>query len=429
MKLRSILPLAAALVPHTAPAAEPATWQIPAGGNAYLTAPADGGAGRVDAAGIRGWTDKRSVFSIYFRADRAAALDLSLRLGAPAEGSVIRASVAGQVFEKPADAAEIELGKISVKAPGYIKLDLQGVRKSGATFAEVAGVSISSSTPGLTLDYVNDNQDNHFYWGRRGPSVHLPYELPEGETIEYFYNEVTVPEGRDPVGSYFMANGFGEGYFGMQVNGEKERRVLFSVWSPFTTDNPKDIPADHKVELLAKGGEVRGGEFGGEGSGGQSYLLYPWKAGATYRFLNRVHPDGAGRSVYTAWFFAPETGKWRLIASFRRPKTDKWLTGAHSFLENFADRNGYLGRAAMYGNQWVRTSGGKWLEVLKASFSGDDIASRGFRLDFAGGVSDGQFFLRNGGFFDQPVKLGSKFERKPTGRPPAVDLEALEGNS
>ena len=30
-----------------------------------------------------------------------------------------------------------------------------------------------------------------------------------------------------------MANGFGEGYFGIQVNGPNERRVLFSVWSPF----------------------------------------------------------------------------------------------------------------------------------------------------------------------------------------------------
>jgi hypothetical protein len=47
--------------------------------------------------------------------------------------------------------------------------------------------------------------------------------------------EITVPVGQDPIGSYFMANGFGEGYFGFQVNSKTERRVLFSVWSPFRT--------------------------------------------------------------------------------------------------------------------------------------------------------------------------------------------------
>jgi hypothetical protein len=255
----------------------------------------------------------------------------------------------------------------------------------------------------------------------------LPYEVPAGKTIEYFYNEVTVPKGQDPIGSYFMANGFGEGYLGMQVNGENERRILFSVWSPFTTDNPKEIPDDHKVKLLAKGTDVHGGEFGGEGSGGQSYFLYPWKAGTTYGFLNRAHPDGQGHTIYTAWFFAPEAGKWQLIASFQRPKTNTHLTNLHSFLENFADRNGYLGRMAYYGNQWVRDTEGGWTELKHARFTGDDIASRGFRLDYAGGSTKERFVLRNGGFFAETVKIGSTFERDSTAeRKPNIDFDKLE---
>lgn len=54
-----------------------------------------------------------------------------------------------------------------------------------------------------------------------------------------------------------MANGFGEGYFGMQVNSETERRILFSVWSPFKTDNPKEIPDDHKITLNKVGQQVK----------------------------------------------------------------------------------------------------------------------------------------------------------------------------
>jgi hypothetical protein len=91
-------------------------------------------------------------------------------------------------------------------------------------------------------------------------------------------NEITVPAGNDPVGSYFMGNGFGEGYFGIQVNSAIERKVLFSVWSPFETDDPREIPDDKKIILLKKGKEVHAGEFGSEGSGGQSYLKYNWKA-------------------------------------------------------------------------------------------------------------------------------------------------------
>jgi hypothetical protein len=291
----------------------------------------------------------------------------------------------------------------------------------------VGDLLVKSATADLRLDYVKDPAENRFYWGRRGPSVHLGYPTPAGKVIEYFYSELTVPEGQDPIGSYFMANGFGEGYFGMQVNGPAERRILFSVWSPFRTDNPRDIPEDQRIKVLAKGKGVRTGEFGNEGSGGQSFYIYPWKAGTTYRFLNRARPDGHGNTVYTAWFFAPEVGEWQLIASFRRPKTDKHLTGLHSFLENFADRNGYLSRKGRHGNQWARDTDGVWHELTKARFTGDDIAQRQYRLDFAGGVEDGAFFMRNGGFFARTVALGSVFERKanPVKRP-VIDIDALE---
>src|SRR5699024_1665902 len=100
---------------------------------------------------------------------------------------------------------------------------------------------------------VADNKANHEYWGRRGQSVHLNYKLPSDIDAEWLYSELNVPAKMDPVGSYFMANGFGEGYFGMQVNGPKERRVLFSVWSPYDTNDPSEIPESKRIELLRRG--------------------------------------------------------------------------------------------------------------------------------------------------------------------------------
>lgn len=402
------------------------SWEIPMGGNSYVTKQA--GEQQRRGRGPDRWQSGDTVQSVFFRVDRPSELDISLRAKVPGD-SRIRAVINGKAIDKDLKSGDtdIALGKVSVKEAGYVRVDLQGLRKSGDSFADVEAVKVSSKEP-AELNYVKDNEGNRFYWGRRGPSVHLGYSLPKGEPTEWFYNEITVPEGSDPIGSYFMSNGFGEGYFGMQVNGGKERRILFSVWSPFTTDNPKEIPEDHKIHLLKKGEGVHGGEFGGEGSGGQSYWLYPWKAGETYRFLNRVKPDGKGATDYTAWFYLPEKKEWKLIASFKRPLTDKHLTGAHSFLENFSDRQGYIARGALYGNQWSCDVKGEWHEITGARFTGDDIAQRKYRMDYAGGVKGKEFFMKNGGFFAENVKLGSQFTRESTkGKKPSIDFSKLEG--
>ena len=180
--------------------------------------------------------------------------------------------------------------------------------------------------------------------------MHWNYQVPEKINAEWYYNEITVPVGQDIIGSYYMANGFGEGYFGIQVNSEKERRVLFSVWSPFEIDDPKSIPESYKIKMLKKGTDVKTGEFGNEGSGGQSYLRYNWKAGNTYKFLLRGAPQNDNTTTYTAYFFAPELGKWLLMASFNRPQTNTYLKRFHSFLENFIPEQGDTSRKVLFNN-------------------------------------------------------------------------------
>lgn len=408
---------------------EEGRWQVPLAGNGYQTART--GDGR-DGMGRRGgrWENPETVWSVFFRVDRAAVLDLAVRMAVPEGESVIRATVAGRKFEimaRGSELAEVALGRVEATAAGYVRVDLQGVRRTGSEFGRVSEVVVTSATPGLDPVFVKTNDDNMFYWGRRGPSVHLGYQVPREVDIEYAYSEITVPEGGDPIGSYYMANGFGEGYFGIQTKSPTERWVLFSVWSPFHTDDPAKIPESDRVVMMGKGEGVHAGEFGNEGSGGQSYLVYPWKTGTTYRFLNSAKPDGQGNTAYAAWIAEAPEGEWRLIARFRRPKTDKHLTGFHSFLENFAAENGYLSRTSRHGNQWVRDTTGRWHEVTAARFTGDATAGGRHRLDYAGGVQDGAFFLKNGGFFDEPVPLNTRFER-PASRDlqPVIDFEKLE---
>lgn len=398
---------------------------IPLGGNVYQTK--GNQKEEIKEAGLMTWQGEDSEFSLFFKSGSAAEVQIELDLMIQSGSSRIVLELNGQTKEvglKAGDSGILSVGKLNL-IQGYNELKLRGLQKSASDFAKIKSLRINSQVE-LNLDFVKDNIDGRFYWGRRGPSVHLSYTAPVDANFKWFYNEMTIPEGEDPIGSYFMANGFAEGYFGIQVNSPTERRILFSVWSPFATDNPNAIPEDQKIKLLKKGEGVYTGEFGNEGSGGQSYLKYSWKSGTTYRFLNSVEPDGKGNTVYTAYFFAPEVGEWMLIASFLRPKTDTWYKRPHSFLENFIPESGRFARLVLYDNQWMADVNGNWVELTEAKFTGDDIARRGYRKDFAGGSDSGKFFLKNGGFFDQNTELQSMHLRSANGKKPEIDFGKLK---
>jgi len=209
-------------------------------------------------------------------------------------------------------------------------------------------------------------------------------------------------------------------------NSPSERRVLFSVWSPFSTNNPREIPADQRIQLLAKGERVRVGQFGNEGSGGQSFLLYPWQAGKTYRFLTKVKPDGKGNTIYTSWFGDKAKDEWILIASFLRPKTDTNLRRFHSFLENFSPSTGHLGRKGSYGNIWCRSIDGEWFACQQARFTTDATGRGRHRLDFAGGASGSSFYLRNCGFFSPYTQPDTNLSLETQSlEPPQIDFQSL----
>ncbi len=388
-------------------------------GNGYVTRQQDGA--QITETGVANWTNPKSIISIYFYVQQPTTADLSLLAKGDSE---IKVSYGKKSFKVKIDSdgyAKVAVGRIDIRQSGYVRIDLQGIAKRGGSFGDIKELIVDNVTGGS--NYVKDFSD---YWGRRGPSVHLAYPLPEGDT-EWFYNEVTVPKDGETMHSYYMAAGFGEGYFGMQYNSPTERRILFSVWSPFDTQNPEDIPDDQKIKLLRRGKDVHIGEFGNEGSGGQSYLRYPWKAGNTYKFLMQVRPDGKGNTVYTAYFYATDDKEWRLIASFLRPQTDTWYKHAHSFLENFNPEQGYLSRKVMFGNQWARSKEGKWTRLSDATFTHDATAKAKVRLDYQGGnTDDNRFYLKMGGFFDESVPMGTKFHCEPTGNAPEIDWEALK---
>lgn len=417
MNLKKTLFLLAALIVSLQPMT--AGQVVGFSGNAYVTQNKEGAG--ISDKGLVGWTSALSVVSVYFYIHQPEELQLSFQASGHASWKV---SCGNREFQVRVDGDQIfavPVGIVKVASAGYVRVDIQGVEKSGSTFGEIKSLVVDGAQG--KLSYVTDFSD---YWGRRGPSVHMAYQLPQQDT-EWFYNEVRVPQKGEIMHSYYMAAGFGEGYFGMQYNSPTERRILFSVWSPFDTQDPKQIPEEDRIKLLRKGDKVHIGEFGNEGSGGQSYLRYNWKAGETYKFLMHIRPDGKGNTAYTAYFFATEENRWLLIASFLRPKTDTWYKGAHSFLENFNPEQGYLTRQVEFGNQWACGVDGVWSRITEGTFTHDATAGAGVRLDFQGGLLPDQkaFYLKMGGFFNESTPLRTKFVRQPEGEMPKIEFDRL----
>ncbi|WP_074241562.1 DUF3472 domain-containing protein [Chitinophaga niabensis] len=374
----------------------------------------------VDISGRNGvvkWTDSTNAVNFYFHTSHPGSLKLALQAKSDAPAK-IRVTLNGveKIISIPngTDYTSIPVLQTKLKDTGFYTISLKGLEKQGAVYADVKSVTLEGSA-------TKDIQFNPKSW-RRSASVHLGYTVPDDKKVEWFYGEITVPEGQDKLGTYFMSCGFHRGYFGMQVNGPQERRIIFSVWDSGKEPDSRDkVKYEDQVTLTAKGDSVVASGFGGEGTGGHSHWVYNWKAGETYRFLMHAVPFGTN-TQYTAYFYVPEHKEWKLIASFRAPKDGKYMGHLYSFLENFSFENGYLHRKGYFGNHWVKTNTGEWIELTKARFTNDATAKAKDRLDFGGGSENGMFYLWTAGFIPANAKLGDIFERPALGKHPEIDL-------
>jgi hypothetical protein len=329
----------------------------------------------------------------------------TVRLRLSVDGQSREADVAVSAEGAP---SVVDFGEFEIKTTGYQTFSLE---MAGASKSPIDAVTtlILDGTPAASAHFNLEPR-------RNAASVHLVYPTPKDWKIDAFYCEVTAVE--DPVATFYMACGWHRGYLGMQVNGPKERRIIFSVWdSGNETKDRTKVAANDRVQLLAKGDGVEASDFGNEGTGGHSHLIYPWKTGELQRFLLTAKPFDTNHTVYTGYYFHPDLHRWMTIASFKAPKDGGYLHGLYSFSENFGGSNGHLRRKAFYGNQWLRTADGQWHEQTVATFS-HDPTGKSARLDRFMGVENGQFFLSQGGFIPGFAKYGERFERPAAGIPP-----------
>lgn len=368
---------------------------------AYLDPDANG-ASVSKEQGITGWHDAGLRVSWFgdLKVSGRLTASVSLRLKKDST-SKLQLAIGNQRHEAVASGDTVSFGDYNIAQPGYVRFELSSLN----------GSADAGSIDALLLDGAAV-EGSHFNLlpRRNAASVHLMYPMPKDAKVAMFYNEVTAVE--EPVATYYMACGFSRGYFGMQVNSARERRIIFSVWDAASGQSAKDrssVSKDDQTQLIAKGEGVEASVFGNEGTGGHSHLVYPWKTGQAQRFVVTAKPDGT-HTIYSGFWYHPGTKQWMLMASFRAPKDGQWLRGLYSFSENFNGNNGHLRRKALFGPQWIALDDGKWVELTGATFSHDGTG-KADRLDRFMGVEDGRFFLSQGGFVPGYTRFGEAFTR------------------
>ena len=388
--------------------------RVPAA-TAYI-APNVHGARVSGRSGITGWRDPAMKVLWFGRIKTPGKINCAVRLRLDRGViSTLRLTVAGQSHKASVTGAgrdklaTADFGTFAVAKAGYQCFALESLNKAGNPFGDLDALVLVG--PAVAGSHFNLKPR------RNAASVHLGYQVPKGARVEAFYCETTGVE--EPLWTFYMACGWHRGYFGMQINSPTQRRIIFSVWD--SGGEPKDrgkVGDDNRVKLIAKGEAVKTNSFGGEGTGGHSHLVYPWKTGRKQRFLVTNKPVDATHTIYSGYYYHPDKKQWMLISSWRAPKEGGYMRGLHSFSENFGGSNGHILRRARYGNQWIRTDKGKWIELTAARFS-HDHTGRGDRFDRFMGVEDGQFFLSHGGFVPGITSYGKQFTRPTTGKAPA----------
>lgn len=386
--------------------------RVPAN-TAYVDPDANGM--RVRDFGAGPWEDEGQSLSWFGRIAKAGSLTAAVDVRLPAGSRTsLTLRIGETAIEKEIDGVagenvRVDFGSFEIAGPGYICFELR--RADGEPGKSLRIVALALE--GEAVEGAHFNLEPR----RNASSVHLMYPTPKDAKIDLFYCEATGVE--EPVGTFYMACGFHRGYFGMQVNGPDERRIIFSVWDSGDEAVDRDRVADeNRVRLVAKGEGVVANDFGNEGTGGHSHLVYDWKTGQPQRFLLVAKPSSEMRTTFSGYWFHPERKDWTLIASFDAPHEGGYLRGLHSFSENFIGQNGHLRRKALYGSQWIRTTDGAWTELTTARFS-HDPTGRAARLDRFMGVDEGKFFLSHGGFVEGFTTYGEPFERPKTDGPPS----------
>jgi len=177
---------------------------------------------------------------------------------------------------------------------------------------------------------------------------HLWWNLEGQRDATCLYGEITVLATHPAIyycGATWHPGEPAGGYCGIQHNGPRERRTIFSIWDTSPQLHPKVTEADPDTVF---------GRFGGEGEGGHTHMLWPWHTNETFQFFVRKPPGSETNTTDARYYiYDRSAGKWRHSATITSPDGGKRSVatlggGLNSFLENFLGQDREVPKLAFY---------------------------------------------------------------------------------
>ena len=255
---------------------------------------------------------------------------------------------------------------------------------------------------------------------------HLWWDLEGQKNATCLYGQITVLATAPHIyycGANWHPGEPASGYCGIQHISEKERRTIFSIWDTSPGLHPAVIAADPRTFH---------NRFGGEGEGGHTHMIWPWKVGEVFQFFVRKVP-GTGDTTDTSYCVYDRMQKhWVRVATIRNPNGGKPSVktiggGMNSFLENFAGKDRSVPKLVLY-RLWL----GPDVDTMKCLTKAVGDGSWG-QLHGAYFLAEGDPAALNHVFsqlndkYGQPVmgQRGKKLEPIPDSRLPEKLLAAL----
>lgn len=268
-------------------------------------------------------------------------------------------------------------------------------------------------------NYLSSPSVHLYSWGSTDPNA------PKGDTYDWCFMEIMLPQESDIIGTYAMALGVLNGYMGIQMNGyandgSPRHDVLFSMWDDGSTDEDPNLPEYMRAGAVDWDPLTTTNRFGNEGTGVQTYRKGPyWTPGKYVQFITNCRPETTSYTtevngkptvhtqhnmLVSAWFNALDGKGWQYMATVRKRNSTTYFDAWYSFLENYNASTGQANRIAYYRNGYMRArSNGKWYYRNSVGFGHTDGGDNtGARTDYGQGTTDNPadrtFFMQTGGY-------------------------------
>jgi hypothetical protein len=157
------------------------TISLPLGGNAYSSKHLDGN-NTITDNGIENWTDSNEFFTAYFKISNPGTFQITVEESVEVNGkSEVEFSINNESKKVNFTTTKkaVIAGTWTIKQAGYVAVKIKGISKTGDRFPSISRLTIASADYDGKIAYVPNNEGDFYHWGRRGPSVHLNYQVQE----------------------------------------------------------------------------------------------------------------------------------------------------------------------------------------------------------------------------------------------------------